>query len=299
MPIELEEEVANNPTRSYAHNLGKKAIEMASYQNEPIQMHSGGIGKSGYLKLRFAKRPNRSELVEMERRVPSLVQKALYWDEKMPQLPCVTMISTSGCLLQGDRQALDIIVEENGYLELIPDQIIPHRNARFITDTFIQLHSTATVFYSEILQSGRKYHHQDELFGFDIFSSHIHAEYTNKMELNLSPNCHELFIEKYILTPKLNKLNKIGIMGGFDVYGNVILLTPKQYHEPILSQLQAEYNTDNNIAYGATQLPNNSGIIFKVLGVDTPKVKEAIRYFWQIARKETLGIDIPEPFLWR
>ncbi|WP_218777393.1 urease accessory protein UreD [Commensalibacter intestini] len=331
MPIELEEEVANNPTRSYAHNLGKEAIEMASYQNEPIQMHSGGVGKSGYLKLRFAKRSNRSELIEMERRVPSLVQKALYWDEKMPQLPCVTMISTSGCLLQGDRQALDIIVgkdacahvttqsatkvhmmdanyaaqaqhiivEENGYLELIPDQIIPHRNARFITDTFIQLHSTATVFYSEILQSGRKYHHQDELFGFDIFSSRIHAEYTNKMELNLSPNCHELFIEKYILTPKLNKLNKIGIMGGFDVYGNAILLTPKQYHEPILSQLQAEYNTDCNIAYGATQLPNNSGIIFKVLGVDTPKVKEAIRYFWQIARKEILGIDIPEPFLWR
>ncbi len=58
-------------------------------------MRSGAIGKRGYLKLRFAKREQRSILAEMERRVPSLVQKALYWDEEMPELPCVTMISTS------------------------------------------------------------------------------------------------------------------------------------------------------------------------------------------------------------
>lgn len=73
--------------------------EMAPYQDEPKQMQSGAIGKSGYLKLRFAKREYRSEMVEMERRVPSLVQRALYWDEMMPQMPCVTMISTSGVCL--------------------------------------------------------------------------------------------------------------------------------------------------------------------------------------------------------
>lgn len=174
---------------------------MAPYQDEPKQMQSGAIGKSGYLKLRFAKREYRSEMVEMERRVPSLVQRALYWDEMMPQMPCVTMISTSGCLLQGDRQALDLIVEEGacahvttqsatkihmmeanyatqyqnvvveagGYLEFMPDPIIPHRNARFLTDTQITVDPTATVIYSEILMSGRKYHHPDEQFGFDIF----------------------------------------------------------------------------------------------------------------------------------
>lgn len=328
---DLREEIKNTPSRAYAHTLGKIAPEMSVYQDEPIQMQSGAIGKSGYLKLRFAKGEYRSELVEMERRVPSLVQKALYWDEEMPELPCVTMISTSGCLLQGDRQALDVIVEkdacahvttqsatkvhmmeanyasqvqnilieENGYLELIPDPIIPHRNARFITDTLIQLHPTATVIYSEILQSGRKHHHEDERFGFDIFSSQIRAEHLNQKANDKEQPHHELFVEKYILEPEKDDLNAIGVMESFDVFGNVILLTPKEHHERILARIEAKYDVENQIAYGATQLPNNSGIIFKVLGVDSPKTKAVIRHFWQIAREEILGMSLPKPFLWR
>ncbi|WP_392565297.1 urease accessory protein UreD [Utexia brackfieldae] len=325
----LREEIKNTPSRVYAHTLGQTAQEMANYQDEPVQMQSGAVGKSGYLKLRFAKGEQRSELVEMERRVPSLVQKALYWDEEMPQLPCVTMISTSGCLLQGDRQALDIIVEkdacahvttqsatkihmmnanyaaqvqdisvaENGYLELIPDPIIPHRDARFITDTLIKLHPSATVIYTEILQSGRKHHHQDELFGFDIFSSRIRAQYQTEVGDELHEK--ELFVEKYVLAPQQDDLRAIGVMESFDVFGNAILLTPQQYHEAILSRLEAKYDVENQIAYGATQLPNKSGIIFKALGVDSPKTKVAIRYFWQIAREEILGISLQKPFLWK
>ncbi|MEQ4777534.1 urease accessory protein UreD [Providencia huaxiensis] len=315
-------DIANTPARVKAHILGSNAPKLAAYQDEPKQMQSGAVGKSGYLKLRFAQGEYRSELVEMERRVPSLVQKALYWDELMPQLPCVTMISTSGSLLQGDRQALDIIVEkgacahvttqsatkvhmmeanyatqyqniiveEDGYLEYLPDPIIPHRNSRFITDTRINIHPSATMIYSEILMSGRKYHHPDEQFGFDVFSSHIRAE---------SSSNKELFVEKYILEPKKSPLNITAVMDSFDTFGNVILLTPKIHHERILERLDAIYDPKNEIAFGATQLPNDCGLIFKALGVDSPKVKDAVRYFWQIAREEILGISLQEPFLWR
>lgn len=329
--MELREEIKNTPSRVHAHLLGKNAPEMASYQTEPKQMLSGSIGKSGYLKLRFAKREYRSELVELERRVPSLAQKALYWDEEMPELPCVTMISTSGCLLQGDRQALDIVVEqgacahvttqsatkihmmeanyasqvqhvsveEDGYLELIPDPIIPHRNARFITDTVIDLHPSATVIYSEILQSGRKHHHQDERFGFDIFSSCITAKYLDEANHVTPDYTKELFVEKYILEPAKNDLNATGVMGEFDIFGNVILLTPKKYHLAILERLEAKYERENKIAFGATQLPNDSGVIFKILGLESQKVKEVIRHFWNVSREEIKGVSVPRPFLWR
>lgn len=329
--IELRDEIKDNPSRAHAHLLGKQAPEMAAFQNEPKQMDSGAIGKTGYLKLRFAKGEYRSELVELERRVPSLVQKALYWDEEMPDLPCVTMISTSGCLLQGDRQALDIIVEkdacahvttqsatkihmmdanyasqvqhitvaENGYLELMPDPIIPHRTARFITDTEINLHPSATVIYSEILQSGRKYHHHDEQFGFDIFSSRISAKYLDQDD-QLTPDYKkELFVEKYILEPKKSELSTTGVMGPFDIFGNVILLTPKIYHQAILERLEAKYDVENHIAFGASQLPNESGIIFKALANESLKIKQVIRHFWQVAREEVKGIALPQPFLWR
>lgn len=102
-------------TRTRAHHIGGTAHELSQFQDEPIQMHSGATGKSGYLQLTFSKIGERSVLAKMERRVPCLVQKALYWDEYMPNFPCVTMISTAGCILQGDRLALDILVEQDAY----------------------------------------------------------------------------------------------------------------------------------------------------------------------------------------
>ena len=235
-------QIVNTPSRLRAHSLGTDAPELAQYQDEPPQMQSGVAGKSGYLRLGFEKRADRSVLADMERRVPSLVQRALYWDEEMPQLPCVTMISTSGCVLQGDRLATDVNVgvgacghvttqsatkvhsmnanyasqiqhlrvEEDGYLEFMPDPLIPHRDARFITDTQIKIHPSATAIYCEILMSGRKYHHVDERFGFDVYSSRVSAE-------NLEGK--ELFVEKYVLEPKKESLDAIGGSANLRAWG--------------------------------------------------------------------------------
>lgn len=324
---DLRGEIANTPSRLKAHTLGIDAKEMAPYQSEPKQMKSGAIGKSGYLKLRFKKGPHRSELVELERRVPLMVQKALYWDENMPDLPCVTMISTGGGTLQGDRQAHDFIVEEGacayittqsaskvqmmednyatqyqkivveagGYLEYLPDPMTPHRDSRFITETEMIVDETATAIYSEILMPGRKFHHPDEVFGFDIFSSKIRAARPSSEE----SIGEELFVERYILEPKKHPLNLVAVMGDFEIFGNVILLTPEQYHQPIMERLKAVYDKEEQIAYGATLLPNKAGIIFKVLGVDTIKVKAVIREFWKISREEIKGKTIQDQFLWR
>ncbi|EFN7664775.1 TPA: urease accessory protein UreD [Escherichia coli] len=309
-------------SRENHHTPGANAPELAQYQSEPAQMRSGAIGKKGYLKLRFVKREQRSVLAEMERRVPSMVQKALYWDEEMPGLPCVTMISTSGCILQGDRLETDIhvergacahittqsatkvhmmnanyasqiqkfMLEENSYMEFMPDPLIPHRNSRFITDTSISIHPTATAIYSEVLMSGRKYHHPEERFGFDVFSSRVAA-------YNLSNK--ELFVERYILEPKSESLDAIGIMQHFDIFGNVILLTPKEYHNRILTRIPARFDIEHQIACGTTRLPNHCGLIFKVLGVNSAVVKAEIRKFWRVAREEILGITLPEKFIWR
>lgn len=314
--------IVETPSRVRAHALGVNAPELAKYQDEPVQMRSGAVGKSGYLKLRFAKRENRSILAEMERRVPSLVQKALYWDEEIPGLPCVTMISTSGCILQGDRLATDVhveagacahvttqsatkvhmmnanyasqiqnfTVEEGGYLEFMPDPLIPHRNSRFITDTTINIHPTATVIYSEVLMSGRKYHHVEERFGFDVYSSRVAAH-------DLAGK--ELFVEKYVLEPKTESLDAVGVMQTFDAFGNVILLTPKEHHDRILARVPARFDIKGGIASGATRLPNDCGLVFKALGIDSGGVKAEIRQFWKIAREEILGVTLPEQFLWR
>lgn len=80
--------------------LGCGAPELADYQDEPAQMDSGCVGKKAYLNLVFAQQGECSILAKMERRGSYLAQKALYWDRDMPGLPCVMMISTSGCIVR-------------------------------------------------------------------------------------------------------------------------------------------------------------------------------------------------------
>src|SRR5215475_5065291 len=85
------------------------APELAQYRDEPRQMASGAAGKNGVLDMRFARRGDRSVLAYLYRQAPLLAQQALYWDEHMPGLPCVYVITTSGCVLQGDR--FDVSIE--------------------------------------------------------------------------------------------------------------------------------------------------------------------------------------------
>lgn len=303
--------------------LNLSAPELAAYQDEPPQMASGGVGKNGYLRLRFERDPvtGRTELADMDRRVPLLVQKALYWDESVPDMACVTSITTTGCLVQGDRMAMDVhagpgaralittqaatkvhsmeknyasqiqrfAVEEGAYLEYMPDPLILHRTARYVMDTSIVLPESATFLYGEILVPGRRYHHRDELFGFDLYSSGIRAS----REISGEP----LFVERFVLDPKSMDFRRAGVMGDLAVFGNVVLLTPERHIDPLREGIGAD--ADGSLAWGATVLPHHAGLLFKVLGATTEKVRAKIREFHDLVRRAVLGAPLPAPFLWR
>ncbi len=309
--------------RSVLARLGLEAPELRPYQDEPAQMPSGTVGKNGYLRLEFVDRGERSVLSFMDRRVPFLVQRALYWDEELPQMPCVFIITTTGCVLQGDRMALeievgknalahvttqcatkvhmmnanyasqlqDITVEDGGYLEYMPDPLIPHRTSRFLSHTRISIAETGSLLYGEVVLPGRKYHHEDELFGFDLYSSTIEAIRRGTDE--------RLFVEKFIVDPRETALARIGIMGGYEVFGNVILLTTKERTMQVREAVGAGVDREARLAWGASLLPGDCGLVFKALGMTSESVRGKIREFWDIARKAVTGHGLPPAFLWQ
>ncbi|WWP01672.1 MAG: urease accessory protein UreD [Candidatus Dasytiphilus stammeri] len=301
--------------------LGMHALEFANYHDPTPYMIKDHINNYGYLKLKFANDHKKSILSEVERNVPLMVQRPFYWDESLPKMPYVLIISTSGCISQGDR--LNLVIEsspetyahistpaatkihamsnnyaallqtfdigKNSYIEFMPNQTIPYNNSRFISNTNITIHPTATLLYSEILMSGRKYHLNDGGFKFDIYS-------TSTIVKNLSKKI--LFAENSILQPKKYPLNGIGTMSCFEVFGNVILLTPKIYHQGILASLSNYEKLDNILACGVSRLPNNCGLIIKILGRKSYQVKNQIEIFWKIVRQEILGINSTRIFAW-
>ena len=295
--------------------------ELAAYQDEPKQLPSGSFGKNAFLRLGFEPRPGRSVLTTLHRRAPLLAQQALYWDEEMPGLPCVSIISNAGGILQGDRnvievnvapdaqahvttqaatrihemdanyatQTQDLVLGTGSYLEYIPHPVIPHKHSRFVQRTKISIDPTATMIYSEILMPGRKYYGTGELFHYDLFSSAIHA---------VRPDGASLFTEKFIIEPRRVSVSRLGAMGSFHVFGNVILLTPKKHADRLFDAIDPEFDKEAGLASGVSRLPYDAGLIFKALGFETAPVSAAIRAFWSFARQEVVGARVPDKFLW-
>ena len=188
-------------------------------------------------------------------------------------------------------QMQDIVVEDGGYLEYMPDPLIPHRTSRFLSHTRVSIAETGSLLYAEVVLPGRKYHHEDELFGFNLYSSTIEAIRRGSNE--------RLFVEKFIIDPRETDLSQTGIMSGYEVFGNVILLTTREKAMQVREAVGADVDRKARLAYGASLLPGECGLVFKVLGMTSESVRGKIREFWQIARKAVTGRDLPQAFLWQ
>jgi urease accessory protein len=277
-------------------------------------------GKHGVLELEFARYGDRSVLAHLHRQAPLLAQQALYWDEHVPAMPCVFMITTSGCVLQGDRmdvsisvgpgamahvttqaamkihqmessfaeQSVQLHLADHAYLELLPAPVIPHRHSRFTSSTTASVAATATVLIAELVAPGRK-HHGGEVFEYDLYSSALTIT---------RPDGSILCTEKLVSEPRRHQVRQAGVMGQFDVFANVTLAAPTPVADAVLERVQAVIDVSAGCMAGASRLPNDAGLAYKVLGKETEPVKAKVREFWQLVRHEALGARIPDPRPW-
>lgn len=297
--------------------------ELTPYLAPTKAMRLGAPGKHGLLDLIFElDGDGKSIMRHWDRRAPLIVQQELYFDEGMPEMPCVYILSAGGPNVDGDRyenrftvrkdayafistgaatkiaemvynfSALKQVfrLEENAYLEYIPEATIPCRNSRYITDTDIEIHPSATLFYSEIYTGGRKYYKDGELFEYDLLSVCTRAH---------RPDGTPLFREKLVASPKEKSVRGIGVMHNYDVFANVIVLTPPEDAARIYENTRAFINREKELAVGITHLPHDSGLIFKVLGMQTQPVKQIVREFCSTVRMQIKGKPLPEEFIWR
>lgn len=298
--------------------------ELAGYQDQPKQLPAGTAGKDGYLRLGFARRGDRTALVDLHRRVPLLAQQALHFDEGIPEMACVFMISTSGGVLQGDRYTVDIslapharahvttqaamkvqemdanyatmaqdlVLAEGSYLEYLPDPVIPYRRSRFVSRTRLRVAESATALYAEVLLPGRKHYGDGEVFAYDLYSASVQG---------LRPDGRVLFTENLIIEPGSWSVSGAGVMAGFHVLGNVVLMTPPELADRIAPRVSVRYQSgsDSDTAVGVSRLPHDAGLILKVLGMESEPVREQVRAFWSLVRREVTGRDVPAAFRWR
>ena len=297
--------------------------QFGHYLKENRGAPSASAGKQGYLRMLFeVDDRGRSILRKLERRTPIIVQQELYFDESMPTMPCVYILSSGGPNVDGDRYRHHITLshgafahistgaatklaemqsnysslaqtfelEADSYLEYLPEPTIPCRHTRYSASTQIVIDPTATLFFSEIYLSGRRHKRGGEHFAFDILSLATSASRSDG---------ERLFDERMVIEPSRLAPDSLGAMAGWSILGNCFLLAPERIVEAVYPQIVSRIDREGDIAVAVTRLPAHCGLMIRVLGNGSTKVKRTIREICSTVRHEVKGRSLPAEFPWR
>ena len=285
--------------------------EILAYDSEVKQLGVGSVGKLGYLSLGLKRDPHSGKTIvkEQSSQVPLLTQRALYYETELPSMAYLQIVSPSGGILQGDRYRMDIslkdnavahlttqgatrlykmdsnfatqlvnvTVDENCYLEFIPDQIIPYRNSRFYQKVLLDVHDNASMIYSEIIVPGRTA--MNESFEYDICYLKILAKSQDKIR----------FVDVAMLEPKKQNLNTFGILGKQTVVGTIYIITKRDYVTELCDEINSSLQNIAKISFGASILPNDLGILVRLTGNSASDIRDAVYEVVKMTRKKILN----------
>jgi urease accessory protein len=285
--------------------------QFASFDGKIPQMDVGKTGKIGFLKLTLESDSQRNKTIITEQlsRVPLYVQKALYYDETIPSMAHVFVLSPSGGVLQGDRyrtdielkngaishittqgatrmykmnsnyatQMINLNVGKNCYLEFLPEQLIPYKNSRYYQKATFKIDDSATLVYSETIVPGRVA--MGELFDYDVCCLKTLC-YDDKQEIKFHDNC--------ILEPKKQTMNSLGIFGNRTAHSMMYVVTKQECIEELYETINQLFKDNDEIIGGASILPNNSGLSVKVLSNSSELNKTTVYNIAQIVRKQII-----------
>ncbi len=221
------------------------------------------------------------------------------------------IMSTSGGILQGDRyridinvgksarvhlttqgatriysmnsnyatQMLNITVEDGGYLEFVPDQIIPYRNSRFYQEASLNVHSNATMIYAETIMPGRVA--MGESFVYD--ACHLKTVATDH-------NGNYRLADIASITPKIHDVSSFGMQGRYKVMGSAYILTETRHVSELYRQISAAIASNKEIFGGVTVIKDDTGLLARILGENTEHVKDAILEMVRILREVVIGV---------
>lgn len=272
---------------------------------------SNVVEKTGILRitLEMDEVKNKTMVTQQYSKAPLLTQKALHYDVANPSMAYLFLMSSSGGVLQGDRyrieisiknkgianittqgatriykmdsnyatQFVDIDVDDNSYLEFLPDQIIPYKKSRYFQQVQITSGIDSTVVYSEVITPGRVA--MGELFDYDLCYLRLAAK---------SKGGKILFMDVSRLDPKEQQFSQIGVLGTSSVFGTLYIITKKEQLQKISDDLDMILgNTD--LMCGCSFLPEDSGLVVRMAGNSSEDIKTIIHDCVRIVRKHILN----------
>lgn len=285
---------------------------------------AGPAGQNGSVALVLEPRAGRTRLTHCRTRPPLLVQQALYPDEAAPDMAYLFLANPTGGLLQNDRhriavnvgagarahvttqsatkaytmpegiaeQRVRLNVAADGYLEYLPDPLIPYRDASLNQEVEIVCEPGGALLFSDVITPGRVA--MGESFRFRRISNRVTVR---------GQSGRPSYREAFDLDPGAGNLTGVGIMGfggqqitddvSARTLGSLLIVCESQPARSILEQVRRSPGQCQGVRGGASMLPDGSGVGVKMVGRDCAAVQRALNRVWSIARQELLGAAAP------
>ena len=276
-------------------------------------------GQNGLADLTLERRAGRTRMARCRTRPPLHVQQALYPDDDLPDMAYVFLANPTGGLLQNDRHSISVqvgtgarahvttqsatkiftmtegtaeqtvrlSVASGGYLEYMPDPLIPYREASLVQEVAITLEPGAALLFREVITPGRMA--MGEAFQYSRLSNRLTVSGRNG-----SP----VYREAFDLVPNAGKLFGRGVLGSDHpgepgdtpgrTLGSALVLCDTQSARAVLDQVRHSLPTCPGVRAGASVMPDANGVGIKLVGSDCAAVQGAMQQIWATVRRVLL-----------
>ncbi len=284
-------------------NLSKAPL--LSLTDGILNKNDSGLGMKGLAHVELeSDLESKTFIKTLKSKPPLLIQKALYPNPSLPTTAHIYIMSSAGGILQGDNieikivsrkntdtyittqaatqiykaenqgatQHIDVSLEKNSYLEYLPKQIIPHKSARFFQEVNFILDPNSTLLYSETISAGRIAY--GEKFDFESLIFRLNAYDTNNKIL---------FSEALNIEPQNQKEKFQVLFGNKNIYSTIYIISQIINLENLDSEIFQLLNTKNLMSY--SQLPNNAGIVIRILSDSIDEIDDLTSAIRQLVRK--------------
>jgi len=186
---------------------------------------------------------------------------------------------------QGTSQNMTIRVGNGAYFSHTPHPTVPHKGARYTARNAINLQSSSTLLWGEILTCGRKHMAEGERF---LFKKH-HAITEIYREGVL------VFKDSLYLAPDEIDVNQFGQYEGRTHQGSLFFTAPDIDVNERMSEVSARLSSEKEIDFGITKVLDNAYLL-RVLGNEG---EQLFKLFTKIRQAEDSRINHLPPAEWR
>lgn len=177
-------------------------------------------------------------------------------------------------------QELRFSVSEGGYLEYMPDALIPQAGADFVQTTLVDLEHGASFIGGEIVAPGRAA--SGERFAYERIRLRTLARREGR----------ELCVDVLDLRPARSAPAQSGLLGEHDYLASLLVIAPDD-PEALAARLDAALHADSDVLGASGVLPNGAGALARILAGSAPTTLRALAGAWRAARAHVVGLPLP------